>query len=416
VSEFDDRLGFSGWASDRSFLPGLPIPIRPRGEIRAYGQISRERLGDSFLHAEGELGIDAAALGQLIDVPLGNVVSGDAVLHLDASGLLLSGTTASQIHPDVIFDGAVGLEVYVAANGLDSYLELRGRMIAGGTGLEDGVLRVSPQGVRVRGVYRTAVRDIVLEGRIDRTGYVLMGSAELEDPIPGTAQERAAALADLLAREDAQRALEVAVAEARAYVSAKRQEVEEALAAVNAAQATVDHWAALLATYTSRRDAAYANYLRWTRVSCAWYDVACQSRRAANISYYWSEYTYYRGLAAAAAASKAAADAVLAQARAVLTPLQVALANGESALAILEAQLDDAIRAVEDARARLDGIPDIQGVMVLVVTLTLRNGEASGQIVATWNDMVITDGWVELGNPGRACVRVPGEGAVCSPL
>jgi hypothetical protein len=416
VSEDDDRLGFSGWASDRAFLPGLPIPIRPRGEIRAYGQVSRERIEESFLHAEGALALGAAALGRLVDVPLADVVSGDAVLHLDAAGLLVSGTTASQIHPDVVFDGAVGLEVYVAGAGGESYLELRGRMVVGGTGLEDGVLRVSPRGVTVRGVYRTGLRPIVVEGRLDASGYRLTGSTELEDPLPGTSRQRAEVVAELAADEEAQRALESAVAEGRAYVSARRQEVETALGSVNAAQATVDHWAALLATYTSRRAAAYASYVRWTRVSCAWYDLACQSRRAANVSYYWSEYTYYKGLAATAAVSKAAADAVLAQAKAALSPLQLALTNGESALALLEAQLDAAIQAVQDARDRLDAIPDIGGTMVMVVTLTLHDGEASGSVVATWNDAVITDGWVDLGDPGRACVRVPGGGEVCSAL
>jgi hypothetical protein len=416
VSEADDRLGFSGWASDRNFLPGLPFPIRPRAEIRTYGQISSSRLADSFVHAEGAMVIDAGVVGRLTGVELGSLVSADAVLHIDASGLTVAGTTGSQIHPDVIFDGAVGLEVHVAANGIDSYLELRGRMVVGGTGLEEGAFRVSPQGVRVRGVYRTALRPIVVEGRLDSTGYVLTGSAELEDPIPGTAQERAAALADLLAKEENQRALEVAVGEARAYVAARRQEVEAAQAAVNAAQATVNHWAALLADYTARRDSAYRSYVYWRDRSCRWYDAACQSRRAANMSYYWGQYTYYQGLAAAAHASKVAADAVLAQARAVLTPLQVALANGEAALALLESQLATAIQAVQDARARLEEIPDIQGVMVMVVTLTLRNGQASGHVVAYWNDLVITDGWVDLAEPGRACVRVPAKGTLCSAL
>jgi hypothetical protein len=208
----------------------------------------------------------------------------------------------------------------------------------------------------------------------------------------------------------------VAVAEARASVAAQRQEAEAALAAVAAAQATVDHWAALVATYTSRRSAAYASYVRWTRVSCAWYDAACQSRRAYHVSYYWGQYTYYRSLAASAALSKAAADAVLAQARAVLSPLQAALANAESALSLLEGQLDTAIQAVQDARARLDAIPDVEGTMVMVVTLTLHDGEASGSVVAAWNGEVITDGWVDLGDPGRACVRIPGQGEVCSAL
>ena len=60
-------------------------------------------------------------------------------------GVTLSGTTSSQIHPDIA-SGAMQLTVHVPTMGGLAYVELRGDVMIAGEGVRDATVHVDAEG------------------------------------------------------------------------------------------------------------------------------------------------------------------------------------------------------------------------------------------------------------------------------
>ena len=83
---------------------------------------------------------------------------------------------------------------------------------------------------------------------------------------------------------------------------------------------------------------------------------------------------------------------------------------------LAQQELDTAIAALRDAEARLAALPRLDGSLEMIATIGIENDEVWGAVEGNWNGQRLTDGYVQLGNPGEACLLVPTMGTLCSDL
>jgi hypothetical protein len=415
VAEDDMRAAFSGRVTADEFLPGLPIPIRPSGDIEVYGLLAADDVLHSYIHAEGAMGIDASVLGSLSGVPLGELYSTDAVLHVDVLGLFLRGTTTTGIHPSVKLEGQTGYEVFIAPDGYAS-LKMFGNFVIGGERLENAEMIVDTSGVRVNGRYLSGHTAFEMAGELRGDGYLLQGSAALADPVETNVQDRLALANEILAREETVAALELSLAAAQAGVSALLPVVETAQAAVDAAQAAVNSLNSSISYHSSKASSYYSSYKYWRSKSCKWYDAKCQATRASKMSYYYGKYSYHVSVRASLYVSRDAANAVLSEAKSKLAAAQSNLSSAQAAFTLAQEELQNGIAALQAAQAELDALPAIEGTLEMIATIGIENDEVWAGVEGVWNGQPVTDGSVELGNPGEACLVVPVAGTLCSPI
>jgi hypothetical protein len=417
VSEDEDAVVFTGLVTSEEFLMGLPIPIpiRPDASIEAWGRVSGQDPLGSYAHLEGEVGVSLAGLGALIGVPLGDLASQDAVIDINAMGVTLSGTTSSQIHPDIA-SGAMQLTVHVPTMGGLAYVELRGDVVIAGEGVRGATVRVDAEGMRVNGVLVTNQYSFQMVGVFAAAGYRLEGSTTLADPIALNAESRAAAAFALSVQQSILAGAQADLAANQATLAALQRAFNDAQTGVAIAQAEVSRLQSLINSAAKSRDSAYASYLSWSRTSCAWYDAPCQATRLANMSYYLGRYSYFGGLVGTYSAAKTVALAALYVAQGTLSGIQAQLSALQATVASIQAQVNASLKLVAVAQAGLAAMPDISGSISPVVTLILENGQASGRVDATWNGIAIGGGTVSLSDPAEACLEIPLQGTLCMPL
>ncbi len=417
ISEDEDGVVFTGIVASEGFLTDLPIPIpiRPDARVEAWGRVSGQEPLGSYAHLEGKAGVSLAGLGALLGMPLGELASQDAVIDVNAMGVTLSGTTSSQIHPDIA-SGAMQLTVHVPTGGGLAYVELRGDVMIAGEGVRNATVRVDAEGMRVNGMLVTNQYSFQMVGVFAAAGYRLEGSTTLADPIALNAESRAAAAFALSVQQSILAGAQADLAANQAMLAGLQRAFNDAQTGVAIAQAEVSRLQSLINSAAKSRDSAYASYLSWSRKSCAWYDAACHATRAANMTYYLGRSGYFGGLVGTYSAAKAVALGALSVAQGVLSGIQTQLSALQATVASIQAQVNASLKLVAVAQAGLAAMPDISGSISPVVTLILENGEASGRVDATWNGIAIGGGTVRLSDPAEACLEIPLQGTLCMPL
>lgn len=417
VSEDEDGVVFTGIVTSEGFLTDLPIPIpiRPDARVEAWGRVSGQDPLGSYAHLEGEVGVSLAGLGTLLGLPLGDLASQNAVIDINAMGVTLSGTTSSQIHPDIA-SGEMQVTVHVPTMGGLAYVELRGDVMIAGEGVRDATVRVDAEGMRVNGMLVTNQYSFQMVGVFAAAGYRLEGSTTLADPIALNAESRQAAAFALSVQQSILAGAQADLAANQVTLAALQRAFNDAQTGVAIAQAEVSRLQSLINSAAKSRDSAYASYLSWSRTSCAWYDAPCQATRLANMSYYLGRYSYFGGLVGTYSAAKTVALAALSVAQGTLSGIQAQLSALQATVASIQAQVNASLKLVAVAQAGLAAIPDISGSISPVVTLILENGNASGRVDATWNGVAIGGGTVSLADPAEACLEIPLQGTLCMPL
>jgi hypothetical protein len=415
TSEDRDRVVFSGLVTSQDFLSALPIPIRPDAGVEAWGLVSANQPLSSYVHLAGSMGVSLAGLAKLTGLPLGDISATDAVLDINSWGLVLSGRTSSQIHPDIPA-GDLALTVVVPTQGDGAYVQLQGNLTLAGEELRNATIRIDAHGMTVNGTLFVGSTTFGMLGTVTAAGYHLEGSAAIGDPIAVNAESRAAAEAALTVQQATLTDLQEQLASEQASLDAANQDLADAQAAVSSAQAEVNRLQTLVGSATSSRNSAYSAYRSWVNKSCAWYDVSCQANRAAKITYYWGRYTYYAGLVGTYSAAKTVALGVLSAAQQALETAQASVSALAAQVAQVQSQLSAAQNGVMQLQTQLAGLPDVSGSVTATVTLVLENGAASGVIAATWDGVAVGGGSVRLSDPAQACVDLSGQGTLCTPL
>jgi hypothetical protein len=184
LSENDVAAFFSGvLAPDDPFAmfpPDFPIPIRQNPSqvgAQVAGAFSAANPATSFVRAKGQFSIDLGPLGEPIGVNLGTMGSTDVELSLNPRGLFFSGTTQSQIVPDLT-NSEMSLSVSIPADALEeSFAELQGALTVAGLGLEPARIFISPLGFEVEGrVDLQPVALLEVTGGIGASGLMLEGN------------------------------------------------------------------------------------------------------------------------------------------------------------------------------------------------------------------------------------------------
>jgi len=417
VSEDEDAVVFTGLVASEGFLTDLPIPIpiRPDARVEAWGRVSGQDPIGSYVHLRGEVGVSLAGLGALLGLPLGELASQDAAIDVNAAGVTLSGTTSSQIHPDVA-SGAMQLTVHVPSMGGLAYVELRGDVVIAGEGVRDATIHIDAEAMRVNGILVTNQYSFEMVGVFSAAGYRLAGSTTLADPIALNAESRAAAVAALSVQQGILAGLQRDLAGHQVTLASLQAAFKDAQTGVAIAQAEVNRLQTLINSAASSRNAAYSSYLSWSKKSCVWYDVVCQSTRAANMTYYLGRYGYFGGLHGTYTAAKTVALGALSVAQGVLSGIQWQLTALQATVASFQAQVSASQHLVNLAHSALAALPDVSGSISPVVTLILENGKASGRVDVSWNGVALGGGTVSLSDPAEACFEIPASGTLCTPL
>ncbi|MFK7897053.1 MAG: hypothetical protein AB8G23_14505, partial [Myxococcota bacterium] len=370
---------------------------------------------ESFIHAEGEIGVDASALGALSGVPLGQLYSQQAILDINATGLTLQGKTSVGIHPSVQLEGESGFEVFISTNG-ESSLKIFGSFIVGNERLENAEMIVDRLGVRVNGRFLTGETVFEMEGALRGDGYLLSGSAQLADPVEGNALERVEMLNRVLANREAVAFLEGSLASANTTLTPLVAAATTAGRAVDTAQASVNSINSSISYQSSRVTSNYNAYRSWKRKYCSRWAFSCKATRAAKTSYYYSRYNYHRGLRSTLYGTRNAATAVLTTARNALSAAESNLSSARALVNLAQAELNNGIAALQEAEAQLAALPEIEGTLEMIATIGIENGSVFTGVEGRWNGMLLTEGTVSLNNPSEACLVVPTIGELCSPL
>jgi hypothetical protein len=177
VTQDDAEIYFSGTQTrDYSFLPDF-VPLTPFEDTRVAGYISRYKLDESRLMADGRFGLNMANFSRMIDVPLQDIEIARARLTLDKEGVRLEGRTSGSIHPDIGVQTEAKITVWVSfSDPQDSYLTMSGEMSLLGAGFKPVGLRVDRKGLSVGGAFKTPISTVLMGGAIDANGPRLSGA------------------------------------------------------------------------------------------------------------------------------------------------------------------------------------------------------------------------------------------------
>lgn len=468
------ELYLSGRLGDeQSLLPDfMPLPVGAGAGTRMAAYFSTKP-GESFVQAEGSLGLDTTNLARWAKMEeIGVVLGVDGFLRADEDGFRIAGSTGSQMNPSVTPSGTAGVEAFIAKNGIDTHVTLRGAMTVAGEGFPDAALTLSPRGMEIEGTLRLDAHDFDMRGSFRGTKGHLEGARQIDFPYEREDTIRKLQLLDQILNQSVEVQLaEAHLAQAALVLERHRQDAEAvaadlavAIAQVAALQAQVD----ALSVQIAQKESDLADQLARncnadftgcgscsscaSRCDCGFGDVfcaadcvACQTARTAclaaretcrvaNIAICNADRTLK--LAALAveigALETARAGVIVAKdvALAVLGTIQAAnnlalavLATAEATAEAAQAGLDAAQAGLAALQDQLENLPPIRGTLRADVSLVIETGpkgtKKTGKVVGSFEGKKVAKGRIDLDtSPSKACATVPLKtlGEICTTL
>ncbi len=411
---------------DTAFLEDI-LPIMPVGGATAQGYIGND-LQNTQLMIEGEMGLGADLLGDLIGVDMNELQMTRARLSIDASGIEIIGSTSMQISPDIQVNSEI--EVYAAFdwnNPSDVLLRLSGNMDVFGVALEDVTLEISSKGMFVNGAFVTPVSRIGLSGSITDQGPQMSGLALVTLDLGDIADSMEEATATLTAAQDEVNKINAAITAMRATVTAERerdqQSLKNAQAAVTAAQGKVNGLnSSISAQYRSinshkaRISARYRWYkqAKWHQKAGRYASYAAEkSWRSAAIARHHATIVTLKAAKVVAngalEASKLALEGV--KQGMVLTPIDL-----DPRVAALFVARDTATVALEIAKKPFQLVPPIDASIEGQIEMELGIDGIGGTVSASVNGYPALTGELAFVPRLSACINVPNFGQACTAL
>ena len=411
---------------DTAFLTDI-MPIMPVGKASVQGYIGDD-LENTQLNIEGEMGLGADLLGELIGVNMNELAMTRARMSVDADGIEISGSTNMQISPDIRVNSAI--DVYAAFdwnNPEDVRLRLTGNMELFGVALEDVTLDVSSAGMFVNGAFVTPASRIELSGSITSEGPQMAGSAAIAldlGDLSGAIADATAAL-DAAQREVAR--INADIAAMRATVQAERDRDQKALtdaqAAVSAAQNKINSINRSISAHSKAIRNQKASIASWYR----WYKKAAWHQKAARYARYLAEKTKKTADIARRNAAIAGLKVARTAANAALEAAKLALEGVKKGMVLTPIDLDPRIAALfvardaanvalEAAKKPLENMPVIDTEIRGEISLQLGVQGISGEVTASITGYPPLHGRLVLAPRFSACITVPGLGEACTVL
>ena len=411
---------------DALFLDDI-LPVFPKVGARAAGYIDNG-LGDAQITIDGEFDLDADVLGNLIGVNLGSLMTIRGHLSIDTDGVLITGKTSTQIHPDLKSGSEISVLMQMSwASPEDIILELRGDMDVFGVGLEDVLVSISSQGMLVNGAFVTPLTRIGLAGSITDQGPSLTGSASVMLGLGDLSGSMKQVADDISAAQQEVDRLSILVEQARAIVRAERERdarrLQDAQDALSAAQGKLDSLnRQISAEYSmiSRRKAEIASWKRWKN-KAKWYQKAGRTARYAYEAGWRNadiaaRYTKIGALQASALVAKGSMELAKLtlqgiEAATVVTPVDL-----DPRVASLIVTKETAIAALEVVKAPFKGMPIIDGDYSGDIEATLDISGLHGTVTANFDGYSALKGNVTFGLQPEACISIPTLGNACTRL
>lgn len=468
------ELYLSGALGDaQSLLPEwMPIPVDAGAGTKLAAYFST-RPEDSFVQAEGGLGLDTTTLARWAKMEeIGVVLGVNGYLRADQSGFVIGGGSASQMHPSVEPSDAATVEARIAPNGVDSYVKLTGAMTVAGEGFPDAELTLSPAGMTIAGTLAFESHELAMRGSFRGLTGRLEGGTQVEIPYEREDTQRKLELLDRILNQSQEVELaEGLLASAEALLQQRREGAEAASADLAAAAAQVEalqdeidalsvqiaqkesDLAAQLARgcnadYTgcpscsscnSRCNCGTVDPVCWAdcgvcqtartaclaaRETCRVANIAlCEADRAAKLVALAAEIGALETARASVTAAKDVALGVLAPIQAAADLALAALATAEATAEAAQAGLDAAQAGLAALQEQLDALPAISGTVVADLTLAIETGPGgsrkTGAVAGTFEGRKIGKGRIDLdAEPPLVCVTTPLRdlGELCTTL
>jgi hypothetical protein len=459
--------------NEESLLPAwMPIPVSAGAGTKLAAYFSTVP-ADSFVQAEGALGLDTTTLARWVKMEeLGVVLGVNGYLRADRDGFLIGGGSGSQMHPSVQPTSAAGVEARIAPNGVDTYIKLSGAMTVAGEGFPDAELTLSPSGMTIAGTLALEQHELDMRGTFRGLSGHLEGGTQVSIPYEREDTQKKLELLDQILNQSEEvevaeallAVAETALSESRADAEAVSADLAVAIAQVEALQDEIDALSVQIAQkqsdlvdqtnrncnadYTgcrscsscsSRCDCGDIDPVCWAdcglcqtartaclaeRETCRVANIAvCNVDKAAKIAALGVEIA---ALETARASVTAAKDVALA----VLQPIQAAadlafavLATAEAAAEAAQAGLDAAQASLDALQDQLDNLPPISGTVVADLTIAIDTGPGgdrkSGTVVGSFEGRRIGRGRIDLeATPPIVCVTtpLPDLGELCTAL
>lgn len=426
ITQDDAEIYFSGTqVRDYSFLPDF-VPLTPFEDTRVAGYISRYKLDESRLMADGRYGLNMANFSRMIGVPLQDLEIARARLTLDKKGVLVSGRTGSSIHPSIGLNSDAAITVWISfQDAADSYVEMSGQMHISGVGLRPVEMRLDRLGLAVNGRFVTPLSRIEMKGSITERGPALTGKADVAFPTDAVrkAVEAARAKVDAAQREVDQlaalyservRLVSTERLQQQAELTDARRKLASAQERVDAYNYSISYRYRLISEYRSQISAKYSWYKRqplWKK-PLAWGEY--QAYRAVRLLWIGARKTQIIALKAKRWSFQQAANAAAEIIRKLKAAVSNVPINADPRVAPVYSALLTAHQALKAARAELPDLPDPDTRIQGQVLLTLDRNGVKGSLSATADGVAVSGRRVELGAAPKACVDLPGLSSVCA--
>ncbi len=411
---------------DASFIEDY-LPIMPEANAKVQGYID-SALGESFVSIEGEMGMGADTLGDWIGVDLNALQMTTAKMTVNAHGFIVTGKTASQIHPDI----ALSAEVNVLASMSwltpeDITLRLSGDMNVFGVELEDVTVEINSTGMYINGAFVTPATRVEMLGQVDDRGPMLTGSGEIAldlGDVTGAIRDARNTLE--AAQADVQH-LQNEIVKVRATVQSERDRdtarLAEAQKALSVAQAAVNSLNSKISAEYRAINSRKAQIRSWHR----WYKKAKWYQKASR----YARYAYERSWRSADIARRhvtiGALKVSLSAAKLTLEGAKLTLKTVENTINTLPIDADPRIvalfaaketanLALEAAKAPLVDVPYFDADFVGTLSLTLDVNGIRGDMNANVNGYEVLEGWVTFEPALETCVKIPTFGTACTKL
>lgn len=411
---------------DTQFLEDI-LPIMPAAGATAQGYIGND-LENTQLVIEGEVGLGADHLGDLIGIDLNALQMTRARMSVGANGVEITGSTNMQISPDIQINSAI--EAYAAFdwnNPEDVLLRLTGNMDVFGVALEDVTLEVSSNGMFVNGAFVTPVSRIELSGSITAQGPQLAGLGLVTLDLGGISDAMQDATAALTAAQNEVNKINTSITAMRATVTEERAadqaKLQNAQAAVTTAQGEVNKINSSIIAQNreiSNQRSRISYYYNWYRAA-KWYE------RASRYARYVSEKTWRSADIARRQATIVTLRAALAIANGALEASKLALKGIEEGLSLTPIDLDPrlvalfaaretATIALELASKPFELIPPINASLEGRIEMELGINGIAGTVTASLDGYPALTGNLTFVPELSACITVPTVGDACTTL
>ncbi len=427
VTDYEQKVFVAGELKpDTQFLEDI-LPVMPMAGATAQGYIGDD-LENTQLVIEGEMGLGADLLGDLIGVNMNELQMTRARVSVGADGIEISGSTNMQISPDIQVNSEI--EVYAAIdwnNPEDVLLRLSGNMDVFGVALEDVTLEISSQGMFVNGAFVTPVSRIQLSGSITDQGPQISGLGQVTLDLGDIADSMENATAALNIAQAEVNKINADITAMRATVTAERAQsqknLENAQAAVTAAQNKVNSInSSINAQYRSinSHKSRIASKYRWYKAA-KWHQRASRyASYAAEKSWRSADIARRHATIVTLKASRTVATGALSAAKLalegikqgmVLTPIDL-----DPRLVALFAARDTATVALDIAKKPFELVPPIDASIEGQIEMEIGINGIGGTVNATVNGYPALAGELAFIPDLSACITVPTFGEACTTL